>query len=91
MLICGHVVHCLKLQSAELQAEPSKCALQLMGCLFTAEPVNGNPSGNTNSKDELRKRTIKKLHPSRIKYIHSELYIMVTSDFQTSLDYLEEK
>lgn len=92
MLICGHVVDRLKLQSAKLQAEPSKCALQLMGCLFTAEElVNGNPSGNTNSKDELRKRTIKKLDPSRIKYIHGELCVMVTSDFQTSSDYLEEK
>ena len=27
----------------------SKCALQLMSCLFSAEElVNGNPSGNTN-------------------------------------------
>ena len=51
MLICGHAVDCLKLQSAESQVKPSKCALQLMALLFTAEElVNGNSSGNTNSK-----------------------------------------
>lgn len=60
----------LKLQAAKLQSEPSRCALQLMSCLFTAEElVNGNPSGVTNSKDPVRKGTIKKLDPKRIKYI----------------------
>ena len=60
MLTCGHVVDRLKLQSTKLQAEPSKCALQLIGCLLRAkEVVNGNPSGNINCKDELRKQPLK--------------------------------
>ena len=33
---------------------------------------NGNPSGLTNSKDEVRRKTIKKLDPQRIKYICGE-------------------
>ena len=56
MLICGHVAYRLKLQSAKLQVGPSKRAIQLIGCLFTAkELVNGNSSANTNSKDEVSK------------------------------------
>ena len=75
-MICGHSVDRLKLQSAKLQGDPSKCALQLMSCLFSVEElVNGNPSGHTNSKDDIRKKTIKKLDPERIKYI-SGMYIL---------------
>lgn len=65
-----HKVDRLKLQSAKVQGEASKCALQLMSCLFSAEElVNGNPSGNTNSKDEMRRKTIQKLDPKGIQYI----------------------
>lgn len=63
----------LKLQSAKLHKDPGKCALQMLDCLFTTDDlVNGNPSGLTNSKDELRRKTIKKLDPERIKYICGE-------------------
>lgn len=77
VLIYGYKVDRLKLQSAKLQCDPSKCGLQLLGCLFSPEElVNGNPSGITNSKDEMRQKSIKKLDPLRITYIH---------------DYIEEK
>lgn len=73
MQICGHSIDRLKLQAAKLHSDPAKHALQMMGCLFTIEEmVNGNPSGVTNSKDDQRKRTIKKLDPNRIKYIHGK-------------------
>ena len=56
-----------------MHKDPGKCALQLMDCLFTTkELVNGNPSGQTNSKDDTRKSNIKKLDPNKIKYIHGE-------------------
>ena len=68
--IFGHVVDCLKLQSAKLNSDSSKCALQLMSCLFSIEEmVNGNPSGVTNSKDEGRRNSIRKLDPNRINYV----------------------
>lgn len=70
VLINSHKVDRLKLQSAKLQSDASKCALQLLGCLFSAEElVNGNPSGTTTAKDVVRKRTIKKLDPVRMNYI----------------------
>lgn len=66
-------MHRIKLQSAKLCTDSSKCALQLMSCLFSAEElVNGNPSGLTNSKDETRIRTIKKLDVNKIKYIRGK-------------------
>lgn len=53
-----------------LNKDHGKCALQMMSCLFTLEElVNGNPSGNTKSKDENRKESVRKLDPDRIKYI----------------------
>lgn len=68
--ILGHTTDKVKLQAAKLHSEPSKCALSLMSCLFSdKELVNGNPSGKTNSKDEDRQKSIKKLDPGRIKYI----------------------
>ena len=64
----------LKLQSAKLNQNSAKCALQMMGCLFsTDELVNGNPSGITNSKDEARRRSIRKLDPNRMKYIYGNV------------------
>ena len=69
-MINSYKVDRLKLQSAKLQSDASKCALQLLGCLFSAEElVNGNPSGTTTAKDEIRRQTIKKLDPVRMKYI----------------------
>lgn len=63
--IHGWLVDRLKLQSAKLHSDPSRCALQLMGCRFSIdEMVNGNPSGVTKSKDECRKKTIKRLEYS---------------------------
>ena len=38
--------------------------------------VNGNPSGVTNSKDPVRRRTIKKLDTNRMAYIISEFIIV---------------
>lgn len=64
----------IKLQSAKLQTDATKCALQLASCLFSLEELtNGNPSGVTNSKDEVRKRTVEKLNPIRMKYITGKL------------------
>ena len=78
VLIYGHKVDRLKLQSAKLQCDPSKCGLQLLGCLFSPEElVNGNPSGITNSKDEMRQKSIKKLDPLRITYIHGMLVVII--------------
>ena len=69
-MIYGHSTDRLKLQTAKLQSDPSKCALQLMSCIFSPEElVNGNPSCVTNSKDEVRRKTIKQLDPMRMKYI----------------------
>jgi len=66
-------VDCLKLKSAKLHKDPGKCALQMLDCLFnTEELVNGNPSGFTNSKDEVRKKNIEKLDLERIEYICGE-------------------
>ena len=69
-MVCGKKTDELKLQQAKLYPDSKKCALQLMSVLFTTEElVNGNPSGITNSKDETRRRTIKKLDPNRMLYI----------------------
>ena len=52
--------------------------LQLLGCLFSPEElVNGNPSGITNSKDEMRQKSIKKLDPLRITYIYGMLVVII--------------
>ena len=68
--ICGHKVNRLKLAQAKLQNDPSKAALKLLSCLFDTEVlVNGNPTGSTNSKEEQRQATIKKLDPDRMKYL----------------------
>ena len=68
--ICGRKVNRLKLAQAKLQNDPSKAALKLLSCLFdTEELVNGNPTGSTNSKEEQRQATIKKLDPDRMKYL----------------------
>lgn len=59
-----------------MQTDPTKCALQLTSCLFTVEELtNGNPSGVTNSKDEARKRTLRKLDPIRMKYITGKIIL----------------
>ena len=67
----------LKYQSAILPKDAGKCALQLLDCLFdTTELVNGNPSGQTNSKDPARKLSIRQLDPDRMKYIYGKcIYI----------------
>ena len=63
----------LKYQSAILHKDVGKCALQLLDCLFdTTELVNGNPSGQTKSKDPNRQKSIRKLDPERINYICGE-------------------
>ena len=42
----------------------------MMSALFSpGELVNGNPSGFKNSKDEVRRRTIKRLDPSIMLHI----------------------
>ena len=70
MIIFGKKVDELKIQQAKLNPDPSKCVLQMIAALFTpVELVNGNASGFTNSKDELRRKTIKKLDPGRMQYI----------------------
>ena len=92
-MIYGHKVDRLKLQSAKVQGEASKCALQLMSCLFSAEElVNGNPSGNTNSKDEMRRKTIQKLDPKRIQYISGmyNTFVCILLPW-IYLDYIEKK
>ena len=69
-MIHGKKVDELKLQQAKIHPDAAKCALQLMSVLFDIkELVNGNPSGITNSKDEARLRTIKRLDPKRMLYI----------------------
>lgn len=76
MKIHGHVADCIRSQSAKLNTDPSKYAVQLMSCLFSIdEMVNGNPSGVTNSKDEGRRNSIKKLDPQRMKYIHGMIQL----------------
>jgi len=60
VLIGGKKVDSIKLQSAKLTTDASKCALQLTSCLFTTkELANGNPNGISKSKDQDRKNTIK--------------------------------
>ena len=79
MEIFGHKTDKIKLQAAKLHNDSSKCALQLLSCMFSDEElVNGNPSGMTNSKDEGRKSTITKLDPRRMQYIQGMycLYIV---------------
>ena len=75
VLIGGQKVDRIKLQAAKLQTDATKCALQLASCLFNLEELtNGNPSGVTNSKDEICKRTLEKLDPKRMKYIIGKSY-----------------
>ena len=76
----------IRLAHAKLQEDAKSCALKLMTCLFTtSELVNGNPSGNTNSKDESRKDTIVALNPAKLKYIYgmwiSLLYHILSCKF----------
>ena len=64
-----------------------KCALQLLDCLFdTTELVNGNPSGQTNSKDPTRQKTIKRLDPERINYICGKYVATVAKLYEVSSD-----
>lgn len=59
-----------KLANAKLQSDPGTAALKLMDCVFTTEEmVNSNPSGITKSKDSTRKKTIKRLDPTKMQYI----------------------
>ena len=59
-----------------MQSKSVKCALQLLGVLFSPEELtNGNPSGNTNSKDEVRWGRITKLDSQRMKYIEGIIYL----------------
>ena len=61
-----------------------------MSCLFsTEEMINGNPSGVTNSKDPVRRRTIKKLDTNRMAYIISEfiiVYLYMGIEFRSILN-----
>lgn len=60
----------VKLANAKLQSDPGTSALKLMDCVFTTEEmVNSNPSGVTKSKDPTRQKTIKRLDPTKMKYI----------------------
>ena len=73
-LVCGRHVNRLQLATALVQPTPIAMALKLMACLFTkTELVNGNPSGITNSKDEQRQKTIKKLDPTILRYIEGSI------------------
>ena len=63
-MVCGKKVSLSHLRAAKGQSEPSLCALKLLSCLFEpVELVNGNPNGIMNSKDDVRKTTIKQLDP----------------------------
>ena len=60
----------LRLASAKLQPDAGRAAQKLMDVLFTTEEmVNGNPSGNSKSRDATRLATISPLDPARMKYI----------------------
>ena len=60
----------IKFTNAKLQKDASSAALKLMDCVFTtAELVNSNPSGQTNSKDSLRQRTVRALDPAKMQFI----------------------
>ena len=76
-MISGKPIDRLKLQQPKLQSDPSKCALQLMSCLFSSEELSTyNPSGLTKSSIEShRGQTIGKLDPSRMRYIRSQLLL----------------
>jgi len=69
-MICGRKVNRLMLTLAKLSDDASKCRQKLLSLLFTEDELaNGNPSGNTSSKDESRRQSIRKLDPDRMKYI----------------------
>ena len=56
--------------NAKLQKDASSAALKLMDCVFTtAELVNSNLSGQTNSKDSVRERTVHALNPAKMQFI----------------------
>ena len=76
----------LKLASAKLQSTASNAALKLMDCVFTTdEMVNGNPSGQTNSKDPVRKRTICALDTRKMKFISGAFQNYLSSDYDNFL------
>ena len=78
----------IRLAHAKLQEDAKSCALKLMTCLFTtSELVNGNPSGNTNSKDESRRDTIVPLNPAKLKYIYGMWIIIIISYYHASLTF----
>lgn len=63
-------VDAVKLANAKLQPDAGTTALKLMDCVFsTSEMVNGNPSGVTRSKDEIRQRTIQALDAQKMRFI----------------------
>ena len=85
-MICGRKVNRLKLANALVQPTPSAMALKLMACLFTKEElVNGNPSGESKSKDERRQRTINELESTVLRYIEGEQAIIVFIVFPENL------
>ena len=70
LTVFGHKVDALKLSQAKQYDVPEKAALKLLACLFSPEElVNGNLTGVTNSKDEVRQKTIKKLNIQRVEYL----------------------
>ena len=67
--ICGQKIDRLLLQNTKLQSNPCSSPLKLLGCLFSHELMNGNPSGITNSMKESRRKSIQKLDPAKTNYI----------------------
>ncbi len=67
-------VNRLKLAQAKMMGDPSKAALKLLACLFTAEElVNSSPTGATNSKNPKRVASIAKLESGRMKYLKGSI------------------
>lgn len=59
----------VRLANSKLQPDAGNAALKLMDCVFSVEElVNGNPSGDTRSKDETRQKTIRPLDAQKMRY-----------------------
>ena len=71
-------VDAVRLANAKLQPDTGTAELKLMDCVFsTSEMVNGNPSGVTRSKDQIRQRTIRPLDAQKMRYIDGMIVLLV--------------
>ena len=89
MVICRRRVDALKLQQVKLNKDPGRCALQILGGLFI-------PEGVTNSKDEVRCRSIKYLDSIRMMYIQGISKYVFDTNYMMNInlcptDYIEEQ